>query len=86
MKEVIIFITLVTSYLVACSNSEHPMFIAPPTLLQPCKGVIHHDSNKLTNVIDDIIENDKNHTICKEKYDQWESIYNNYKKEYNYVK
>jgi hypothetical protein len=79
-------ILLVTCCLVACSNNEPPTFIASPTLLQPCKGVIHHDSNKLIDVVDDIIENDNNHIICQEKLKQWQLMYNNYIKEYNNVK
>jgi hypothetical protein len=52
-------------------------------MLQPCTGVIHHDSNKLTNVIDDIIENDRNHTLCKEMLANWQEQYNKYIKEHN---
>jgi hypothetical protein len=49
--------------------------------MQPCKSVVHHDSNKLINVIDDIIEKDRNHTICKEKLEQWQNIYKKYREE-----
>ena len=69
--------------LISCAEPIQPYFIASGTMLQPCTGVIHHDSNKLTNVIDDIIMNDNNHTICKEKLEQWQEQYNNYIKEIN---
>ncbi len=56
-------------------------FIAPPSLMMPCKSVVHGDSNKLINVIDDIIKNDNNHTICKEKLEQWQQLYMKYKEQ-----
>jgi hypothetical protein len=79
MKNLII---LLSYNLVACANITHTTFITPQSLMQPCEGVVHHDSNKLINVIDDIIENDRNHTICKEKLEQWQKLYNQYLKEF----
>lgn len=81
MRELILFISLcVTAYvLIGCAETSQPFFIAPPTLMVPCKGVVHGDSNKLVNVIDDIIENDNNHAICKEKLEQWQKLYIKYK-------
>jgi len=83
MRELILFISLcITSYiLISCAETNQPHFIAPQSLMQPCKSVVHHDSNKLTNVIDDIIENDRNHTICKEKLEQWQNVYKKYREE-----
>jgi hypothetical protein len=69
--------------LISCAEPTQPYFIASGTMLQPCTGVIHHDSNKLTNVIDDIIENDRNHTLCKEMLANWQEQYNKYIKEHN---
>lgn len=83
MKTIILFISLcITAYvLIACAEPTRPYFIASSSMVQPCTGVIHHDSNKLSNVIDDIIENDRNHTICKELLDQWQQKYNDFKEQ-----
>jgi hypothetical protein len=84
MRELILFIMLhiICYVLISCAEPTQPYFIASGTMLQPCTGVIHHDSNKLTNVIDDIIENDRNHTLCKEMLEQWQEQYNKYIKEH----
>lgn len=83
MRELILFIMLhiICYVLIGCAETSQPFFIAPPSLMQPCKGVVHGDSNKLINVIDDIIENDNNHTICKEKLEQWQKLYIKYKEQ-----
>jgi len=83
MRELILFVSLcITAHvLISCAETSQPFFIAPSNLMIPCAGVVHHDSNKLINVIDDIIENDNNHAICKEKLQQWQELYNKYKKE-----
>jgi|688.fasta_scaffold347670_3 hypothetical protein len=85
MRELILFIMLhiICYVLISCAEPTQPYFIASGTMLQPCTGVIHHDSNKLTNVIDDIIENDRNHTLCKEMLANWQEQYNKYIKEHN---
>jgi len=77
-----ILIIILSFNLVACANIAPTPFIAPQNLMVPCKGVVHGDSNKLNDVIDDIIENDKNHTICQEKLKQWQELYNQYLNEF----
>lgn len=83
MRELILFIMLhiICYILIGCAETSQPFFIAPPSLMMPCKSVVHGDSNKLVNVIDDIIENDNNHTICKEKLEQWQQLYIKYKEQ-----
>jgi hypothetical protein len=83
MRELILFIMLhiICYILIGCAETSQPFFIAPPSLMQPCKSVAHGDSNKLINVIDDIIENDNNHAICKEKLEQWQKLYMKYKEQ-----
>lgn len=87
MRELILFISLCVTavILIGCAETSQPFFIAPQNLMAPCKGVVHGDSNKLINVIDDIIENDKNHTICQEKLEQWQNLYIKYKEQYKNV-
>ena len=87
MRELILFISLCITavILIGCAETSQPFFIAPQNLMAPCKGVVHGDSNKLINVIDDIIENDKNHTICQEKLEQWQNLYIKYKENYKNV-
>ena len=87
MRELILFISLCITavILIGCAETSQPFFIAPQNLMAPCKGVVHGDSNKLINVIDDIIENDKNHTICQEKLEQWQNLYIKYKEQYKNV-
>lgn len=87
MRELILFIILCVTavILIGCAETSQPFFIAPQTLMVPCKGAVHGDSNKLINVIDDIIENDKNHTICQEKLEQWQNLYIKYKEQYKNV-
>lgn len=86
IKDIIIFIILsiFSIILINCAETSNPYFIVPQTLLEQCKDVKHAKSNKLTNIIDDIIENDKNHSLCKQKLEQWQQSYNNYIERFNH--